>query len=157
MKDLSKAISKHEWINRYGRAEIERDMLRVVPCHCTDDPACLGWKVEFPKPHEVQVINLLWHNMRGDPLTDRVDTLFGPKTRSGLVASLEGLFDEQFGPIKSAMRKVVDYNWDDELHDYEVCEQDNGEGAREDHVFKHLVVLDNFLNDTKHTAESYLP
>lgn len=44
----TRRIGREAWINLFGRAEIERGHLSVVPCHCTDDPACKGWQVVYP-------------------------------------------------------------------------------------------------------------
>ena len=54
--------------------------------------------------------------------------------------------------LAAACRAVVDYNWTDELNDYEEDEND----SRAEHIFNHLVALDNWINSTSHTPESYL-
>jgi hypothetical protein len=54
--------------------------------------------------------------------------------------------------LANAIRAVVDYNWKDELRDYEGDKND----SREVHIFNHLVALDNWINGTPYTPESYL-
>ena len=53
--------------------------------------------------------------------------------------------------LAAAIRAVVDYNWTDERDDYESDEND----SRSEHIFNHLVALDNWINSTSHTPESY--
>jgi hypothetical protein len=45
---MNKYVTKERWTEMFGRAEIERERLAVVPCRCTDDPACKGWQVVYP-------------------------------------------------------------------------------------------------------------
>lgn len=54
---------------------------------------------------------------------------------------------------KQALDAVVQYNWEEELTDFTEDENE----SRAEHVFRHLVLLDNMLNGTDFTPESYLP
>jgi hypothetical protein len=49
-----------------------------------------------------------------------------------------------------ALRKVVDYNWNDEERDYAKCApepeaSETGQNSQEGHMFRHLVTLNNAL------------
>lgn len=65
---------------------------------------------------------------------------------AGLVLALERVLTVPLG----AMRSIVDYNWDDEAHDYRV-QVDEGNIEPDDpaagHVFLPLQVVDAFLNE----------
>lgn len=55
--------------------------------------------------------------------------------------------------VEAAIRALVEYNWKDELRDFE-------ENHRDDcgsHIFRVMVALDNWIAGSSHTAESYLP
>jgi hypothetical protein len=52
-----------------------------------------------------------------------------------------------------ALRKVVDYNWNDEERDYAKCApepeaSETGQNSQEGHIFRDLVVLNNALRRT---------
>ena len=53
--------------------------------------------------------------------------------------------------IRPALAKVLDYNWFDELNDF----QENEE-SRPSHIFRELVTLGNFITGREAVPESYL-
>ena len=53
--------------------------------------------------------------------------------------------------LRADIRAVVDYNWSDELADFETHE---GDGQH--HIFATIVRLDNWLNSTGFIPESYV-
>lgn len=54
--------------------------------------------------------------------------------------------------LEAAIRSLIDYNWKDELRDFEEHVHDD-DGT---HVFRTLVSLDNWVQDSDHTPESYI-
>lgn len=56
------------------------------------------------------------------------------------------------GSIIYNLRKLIDYNWSDERRDFEINHHDDGDT----HIFRTLVALDNWVEGTDHTPESYL-
>lgn len=54
------------------------------------------------------------------------------------------------GELKRAINRVVEYCWDDELHDYEANQDDEG------HIFHKLVALDQFVHEHKQTADDFV-
>ena len=53
--------------------------------------------------------------------------------------------------LEAALRVLLDYNWKDELEDFK-----DHEDETDCHIFVTMVALDNFINNTNHTPESYV-
>lgn len=60
-----------------------------------------------------------------------------------------------FDDLKADIEVVVNYNWQDELRDYEECETES-DNSREGHIFVVLNRLNNFLADKDATPQSWL-
>jgi len=45
----------------------------------------------FTEAQQAEILSLLWDYMKKDPGFDRVQTGYGAKTQTGLLASLEGI------------------------------------------------------------------
>lgn len=59
--------------------------------------------------------------------------------------------------LRTAVEKVVQYNWEDELNDYiDNCSNELGGNQRRGHIFETLVGLDNWLRGVRYTPESYV-
>lgn len=54
--------------------------------------------------------------------------------------------------LKASILAVVEYNWNDELADYQADENE----SRDVHIFNHLAALDNWARGTSYTPKSYL-
>ena len=53
-----------------------------------------------------------------------------------------------------ALSNLIDYNWCDELHDYQV-QVDEGNGTV-GHIFASLVTLDNLVNGSNNKPKDFL-
>ena len=56
--------------------------------------------------------------------------------------------------VVTAIEAIVQYNWADELRDFEQMTRD-GEPT-DSHVFRALVTLDNFINNTTYKPEDLI-
>ncbi len=56
--------------------------------------------------------------------------------------------------VKEAIAAVVQYNWEDELEDAKNQLRENGN--IDGHIFRHLVMVDNFANGMNTPPEQYL-
>jgi hypothetical protein len=71
--------------------------------------------------------------------------------------TLELSLAEAIVTIKEPLTLLVQYNWGDELRDFEqMTDEVQPDAGDEWHIFQRIVTLDNFLNNTNHTAESYI-
>lgn len=57
--------------------------------------------------------------------------------------------------LRRELRKLVEYNWHDELDDFEQEGQQQPDGGK-DHIFVSLVALGNWLDGTTITVEDYV-
>ena len=70
------------------------------------------------------------------------------------LAELVKVLEAELARIREAVISVVGYNWADELDDAAEQHAENGELVG--HVFSSLVTLQNWLDGTDRTPESYL-
>lgn len=61
------------------------------------------------------------------------------------------IYPTSLNALRKDLRALIDYNWADELADYQEYEGDG-----EHHIFTALVRLDNWLQGTRFTPEHYV-
>lgn len=83
------------------------------------------------------------------------DNLVGERLKA-CIMELAGFIsrkNQNSGPIYfDLIRKLIEYNWEDERKDYQACDED----ARKHHIFEVLVDLDNLVNNRRETPTEYI-